>query len=379
MSNNTNYDIAVVGGGLAGLAYAILMARQGYAVLLAEKDNYPRHKVCGEYISLESRPFLESLGISVTQLNLPLITKLLITDTRNTELSARLPQGGFGISRYMLDEALAGEAQRAGVTLLTNTRIDALAYANDRFILSSADRRWSARMACGAWGKRSNVDVKMQRSFLAEKQKGLNNYVGIKYHIRHEWPADTIGLHNFSDGYCGISRIEDGKTCLCYLTTAANLKKSGNDIGVMEREILMKNKWLRDILTNSEKLYAVPLAISQISFQQKEQVIDHALLLGDAAGMITPLCGNGMSMALHAAKIAAGLTHTFLTGAATRAETEAAYTQAWKTNFATRTAVGRLVQANFGKDLATTLFLRTFKALPFLQRPLINLTSGREF
>lgn len=379
MSNNTNYDIAVVGGGLAGLAYAILMARQGYSVLLAEKETYPRHKVCGEYISLESRPFLESLGVSVTQLNLPLITKLLLTDTRNTELNARLPQGGFGISRYMLDELLAGTAAKAGVTLITNTRIDSITYAGDGFTLAAGDRRWTARMACGAWGKRSNVDVKMQRSFLTEKQKGLNNYVGIKYHIRYNWPADTIGLHNFSNGYCGISRIEDNKTCLCYLTTAANLKKSGNDIGAMERNILMQNKWLRNILTDAEMLYAAPLAISQISFQQKEQALDHVLLLGDAAGMITPLCGNGMSMALHAAKIAAGLTHRYLAGAATRAETEAAYTQAWKTNFATRTAVGRLVQANFGKGLATTLFLRTFKALPFLQRPLINLTSGREF
>jgi flavin-dependent dehydrogenase len=379
MNLKTDYDIAIVGGGLAGLAYAILMARKGYRVLLAEKETYPRHKVCGEYISLESRPFLQSLGISVTELNLPLITKLLITDTRNTELSATLPQGGFGISRYMLDKLLANNAIRAGVTLLTNTRIDSVSYASDVFTLAAGDRRWTARIACGAWGKRSNVDVKMQRSFLTEKHKGLNNYVGIKYHIRYNWPADTIGLHNFSNGYCGISRIEDNKTCLCYLTTAANLKKSGNDIKTMERNILMRNKWLRDILPNAEMLYAAPLAISQISFQQKEQVLDHMLLLGDAAGSITPLCGNGMSMALHAAKIAATLTHNYLSGTTSRADMEAAYTQAWKTNFATRTAVGRLVQANFGKDLATTLFLRTFKVLPFLQRPLISLTSGREF
>jgi flavin-dependent dehydrogenase len=76
----------------------------------------------------------------------------------------------------MLDELLAGTAAKAGVTLITNTRIDSITYAGDGFTLAAGDRRWTARMACGAWGKRSNVDVKMQRSFLTEKQKGIMGF-----------------------------------------------------------------------------------------------------------------------------------------------------------------------------------------------------------
>src|SRR6202012_2587619 len=105
---------------------------------------------------------------------------------------------------------------------------------------------------------------------------------------------DTIALHNFQGGYCGISRVENDKCCLCYLTTAANLKQNGNDIKKMEEQVLMKNPQLKRILTNATHLYEQPLTISQISFARKEQIYGHVLLSGDSAGLITPLCGNGM-------------------------------------------------------------------------------------
>lgn len=379
MNSNLTYDIIIIGGGLAGLSAAILLGRKGYDVLVLEKESYPKHKVCGEYISMESEPFLQHLGIPVSEMRLPAIDMLQITDARGNELIARLPQGGFGISRYQLDAALAEIAQKAGVTLLTKTRADDVQWQDDSFMVTAKEQKFTAKVVCGAWGKRSNIDIKWQRSFLKQKNNALNNYVGIKYHIFHPWPRNYVGLHNFSNGYCGISPVEDDKCCLCYLTTAANLQQSGNDIQTMEQKIVMKNPWLYRIFNEAEFLYDTPLAISQISFQKKEAVQNHVLLMGDASGMITPLCGNGMSMAFHAAKLAADDIDGFLQSRFTRSQMEANYTAAWNTNFSNRTSLGRIVQNNFGKDLMTSLFLKTFKLLPFLQKPLISATSGKVF
>jgi flavin-dependent dehydrogenase len=122
--------------------------------------------------------------------------------------------------------------------------------------------------------------------------------------VHYDIPADLISLHNFKDGYCGISKVEDNKCCLCYLTTAENLKQKGNSIKQMEKLILTKNPFLKKIFDSAYFVIQEPVVISQVSFDKKSLIEDHILMVGDAAGMITPLCGNGMSMALHGAKLA---------------------------------------------------------------------------
>src|ERR1700712_2146734 len=103
MSDHLDYDITIVGGGLAGLAASIQLVNKGYRVALFEKEEYPFHKVCGEYISFESWNFLEGLGIDLSSLDLPIIKTLQLSDSNGTAYSFNLPLGGFGISRYSLD------------------------------------------------------------------------------------------------------------------------------------------------------------------------------------------------------------------------------------------------------------------------------------
>src|ERR1700761_3162787 len=112
-----SYDVIIAGGGLAGLALSIQLARAGYSVALREKETYPYHKVCGEYISLESWNFLEELGLPLSDWNLPIIRQLLISAPNGRSIEHELPLGGFGISRYKLDSALAGIARAEGVDL----------------------------------------------------------------------------------------------------------------------------------------------------------------------------------------------------------------------------------------------------------------------
>src|ERR1051325_8357647 len=116
------YDVAIIGGGLAGLAAAIQLKQNGHSVIVFEKETYPFHKVCGEYISLESWDFLLSLGLPLNEWHLPLIDTFQLTAPNGKQFTTKLPLGGFGISRYKLDNAMVQRAKELGVHVLENTR-----------------------------------------------------------------------------------------------------------------------------------------------------------------------------------------------------------------------------------------------------------------
>ena len=187
-----------------------------------------------------------------------------------------------------------------------------------------------------------------------------------------------IALHNFKNGYCGLTKVDNGQYCLCYLTNAGNLQYSSNDINKLEETILSTNPHLSKIFSEAEKLHE-PVIISQISFDIKSSIEDHVLMIGDAAGMITPLCGNGMSMALHASKIAAEQVHKFLDGSISRDQMEKKYTASWKKLFANRLRMGRMLQRLFNSQWLMSMMVKLGRSFPSLIRILIKKTHGRPF
>lgn len=379
MNGQMQYDAAIIGGGLAGLCLAIQCAENNYNVILFEKEEYPFHKVCGEYISLESWNFLQRSGVKLNELNLPIIKKLKVSDVNGTVYPFDLPLGGFGISRFSLDNILYRIAVAKGVTICTNTKVNNVEFNEDAFIITGADKAVSAKVAAGAFGKRSNLDIKWHRPFAMQKANTLNNYIGIKYHINYTHQPDEIYLHNFYKGYCGLSKIEDGKSCLCYLTTAENVKDCSNSIQEMQKQVLYKNPRLKEIFEGADFLYEQPLAISQISFNKKKQVENHILMLGDAAGMISPLCGNGMSMAMHASKLAFVKIDQFLTNTVSRNQMEEGYASAWNKEFFNRLLVGRNVQRFFGGNRSASIFIKSMHFFPALAKIVIQSTHGKPF
>ena len=379
MQDDITYDLAIVGGGLAGLALSIQTVKLGYKVILFEKEQYPFHKVCGEYISLESWNFLQSLGVDLRSMNVTHIKRLQVSDIKGNFFEQPLPLGGFGISRFTLDHQLARIAKENKVIVNEQTRVNEIAFTNNEFNLVTTAGNFKSKLAVASFGKRSNLDVKWKRPFIVAKKNKLNNYIGVKYHIRYDFPDDLISLHNFKKGYCGISKVENDKYCLCYLTTADNLQNSNNDIRKMEQNILSANPHLKKIFNECEMLWKEPVTISQISFDKKNLVEDHVLMIGDAAGMITPLCGNGMSMALHASKIAAEQILKFLEGTISREIMEKDYTEKWNKLFANRLKTGRMLQRLFDSQWLTTLMIRLGRSFPSLIRTLIKQTHGHPF
>ncbi len=375
----SSFTVAVIGGGLAGLSLSILLSKTGHKIILFEKEKYPFHKVCGEYISLESWNFIEELGLKLSNLSLPIIKNLIVSSPNGKTISAKLDLGGFGISRFFLDNELKNIAIKNGVIIYEETKVTDVYFNNETFSVQFNGGKIFSKIVAGSFGKRSNLDIKWQRDFVTQKPNKLNNYIGVKYHVKNDLTADTIALHNFKNGYCGISKIENGESCLCYLTTANNLKENRNSIKEMEKNVLFKNPFLKKIFAGSEFIFEEPVTISQISFDKKEQVENHVLMIGDSAGMITPLCGNGMSMAFHSAKIAFEKIDFFLNGQISREEMEKDYTKDWNKEFGPRLKAGRFIQKLFGKEYLTNLIIRLLKPFPFIVRGLIKATHGKEF
>ncbi|MFN8345284.1 MAG: NAD(P)/FAD-dependent oxidoreductase [Spirosomataceae bacterium] len=371
-------DALIIGGGLAGLVSSIELARRGFSVTVIERKHYPFHRVCGEYVSNEVRPYLEHLGLSVNELDVKEIRRFCFTSPSGRTLETDLDLGGFGLSRYRLDFALYELARKTGVQFVLGETADSPPTPNGGVIPSSfevitqSNLRFTSKVVLGSFGKNSKMDKVLDRDFTHQKSP----YVGVKYHIRTDFPKDLIALHNFKDGYCGISAIEDDKYCLCYLTTRDNVRRHGS-IAEMEKNVLWKNPHLKRIFNESEFLYERPEVINEFSFSPKKAVENHILMVGDAAGLITPLCGNGMAIAIHGGKIAAELATGFLNQKMDRHELETAYTKAWKREFAARLWVGRTVQRLFGGDWLSELALSSFSLAKPLLRFVISQTHGK--
>jgi flavin-dependent dehydrogenase len=371
-------DVLLIGGGLAGLTAALDLARRGHQVAVVERKQYPFHKVCGEYVSNEVLPYLRRLGADPAPLAPAAIDTLQLSSPRGRVLTAPLDMGGFGVSRYLLDDFLYRRALAAGVTFYLPATVADVAFeaaANQHRLTLADGRQLTARVVLGTYGKRANLDRQLQRPFFQQRSP----YVGVKYHLRLPgFSRHVIALHNFADGYAGISAIEADKLCFCYLTTRHNLKQHGT-IAAMEAQVLQQNPHLRAIFTGAEFLYPQPEVINEISFAPKQPIEHHILMCGDAAGLITPLCGNGMAMAMHGAALAAAATHDFLCGRTTRPALEATYSRAWHAQFGARLRVGRAVQHLFGGPVLSELVVSSLRRWPAAVQQLMRRTHGQEF
>ena len=370
----TGKQVIICGGGLSGLIAANQLAIAGIGVIVIEKNEYPFHRVCGEYISNETIPFLKSLDLFPSEFNPPAITRFQLTSINGKSAQLPLDTGGFGISRYSFDDFLYRNARERGAQFLLNTEAAHIGFDNDQFIVKAGERILQGNVVIGSFGKRSRLDISMKREFIQKRSP----YTGIKYHVRTDQPSDLISLHNFNDGYCGISQVEDQKFTLCYLTHRDNLKKYGN-IKVMEEAVLFKNPFLKSLFLNSEFLYERPEVINEISFATKQPVENHVLMAGDAAGMITPLCGNGMALAIHSAKLVSELVIKFFAREITREQMEHLYHKKWNYFFARRLWVGRQIQQLFGAEWTSNLAVNLMQHVKPVAGFLIRQTHGKPF
>tara|TARA_R110001583_G_scaffold24316_3_gene88795 strand:- start:574 stop:1707 length:1134 start_codon:yes stop_codon:yes gene_type:complete len=368
-----HYDVIIIGGGLAGLTSAIHLSKANHSVLLIEKNEYPKHKVCGEYVSNEVLPYLDFLGFNPFEFGAKRISKFQLTTHNNKNIEAELPLGGFGISRYEFDFQLYQLAIKNGVEVLQDSVINVEFEADTFQIETKSNSALKSKIVIGAYGKRSNIDVQLQRKFIEKKSP----YLGVKIHVSGDFPDNKVALHNFKGGYCGVSKVENNHINLCYITNYGAFK-TYKDIEAFQEEVLFKNKALKAIFKNSQPQFEKPLTISQISFQTKSPVENHIIMCGDTAGMIHPLCGNGMGMAIRSAQLGSELIIDYLQGKIeSRAALESEYTKQWKKTFNFRLKVGHAIAYLFRKDWLAPKLLMLLRCFPFLIPLIVKMTHGK--
>ena len=373
MNNITTFDVIIIGGGLAGLTNAIHLSKFKHRVLLIEKNSYPKHKVCGEYISNEVLPYLNSLGIDPIKEGAKIISKVQVSTTNNNLINGDLPLGGFGMSRYFLDSLLLKKAQSNGAKVLKSS-VNSIVFNKGVFTVETKDSKYfQSKVTIGAFGKRSELDLKMNRKFIKKKSP----FLAVKIHVKGDFPDDLIALHNFEGGYCGVSKVEDNSINLCYITKYNSFKRHKN-IKDFQENVLFKNKYLKKIFEESSSVFRKPLTISQISFEKKRPVENHIIMCGDSAGMIHPLCGNGMGMAIVSAKLASIRIIQFLNGEIeSRNILEKKYCQDWNKEFKIRLKAGHIIDRLFRNQTVSQIFYSILKVIPSLLTKMIQFTHGK--
>jgi len=366
-------EIIIIGGGLAGLTAGIHLSRKGLRVIIIEKNEFPKHKVCGEYISNEVIPYLEWLDLKIEDLKPTYINKLQFSSIKGTLINTNLPLGGFGISRYELDNYLYKKALSNRCKIVKDV-VDSVVFEKEKFTIKTSNGAiLSSNIVIGAFGKRSNIDLNLNRKFIQQKSPWL----AVKAHYLGDFPNDLVGLHNFEGGYCVISKIENEKINICYLTKNSSFKEY-KSISDFQDLVVKQNPHLNKIFEDSELIFDKPLTIGQVSFSPKKAVENHILMIGDTAGLIHPLCGNGMAMAIHSAKIVSELIVDYPNNdIKTRADLEKKYQEIWTFNFYWRLKAGRFLAKVLLNAKLSELFLNVVTVFPFLLVMIIKKTHGK--
>jgi flavin-dependent dehydrogenase len=291
-----NYDAIAIGAGLSGCSAAIQLAKLGYRVLLLEQSHYPMHKLCGEFLSVEVTEAFANLGIldQVHKIGAQQIHRAYLTTSGGASFRSKLPSTALGLSRYQLDLMLFQRAQAVNVTCIDNTKVTGVTgNLAEGFKVSTSKGEFSGRLVLGAFGKRSSLDRNLNRSFIQKRSP----WVAYKGHFTGVDIADVIELHSFPNGYCGLSQIETGEINVCWIAHERVMKEPTHpELDIPES--LAKNPVLADRFHNMKRVSTSLQGLSQISFALKGNFYNDICMIGDTAGMITPLCGDGMAMAL---------------------------------------------------------------------------------
>lgn len=379
MQPDLKYDIVIIGAGIAGLSFAIQAAKAGYSVAVFEKEKSPLQKVCGGFVSNESWNFLQELGVPLSEWNVPVTHHLEITTLKGNSYDFFLPLGGFGIDRTLLELQMKNIGKEAGVIFFENCRVLNVLYRHQKMLVFTDKGETEAAVVIGAYGNYTRLDSKWKRTFALKKPNRLNHFVGVSYQIKALLNEEKLSYHQFKHGFCTITPLGEHLYTLSYITHASFFKKMKLDIQELETQVLRKNSHISNIFQSAIFLNEAPLSISRISFNKKSQIEQHILMIGDAAGSIPPIAGNGISMALHSSHIAFEQVNDFLKGKINRFEMELQYTQIWEKKFGKNMWLGRIFQSLLSLSFSDKIIGWMAKYMHSILSKLIRKTEGQPF
>jgi flavin-dependent dehydrogenase len=296
-------DVLIVGGGVAGCAAAIALARKGQTVRLIERESAPIHKVCGEFLSGEALADLHALGIDVASLGAVPIDYVRLAAARRAA-EAPLPFPAASLTRKSLDTALIAQAIASGVHVERGRSVQALN--------RTAGNVWQATLSDGAIYEAPTAFLATGKHDLRGHKRPADSdgWVAFKMYFRLA-PAQTAELARASElmlypgGYGGIQPVEDGIANLCCVVQQRHLPRAGNRWERLLAKIQRDCPHLAIRLAGAEPLLAKPIAITHIPYGYVRRTTkDQLYCIGDQAAVIPSFTGDGISIALHTARCA---------------------------------------------------------------------------
>ncbi len=301
-------EVLILGGGIAGCAAAIALARNGVPVTLIEREPTPRHKVCGEFLSGEALEDLHALGIDISSLGATPIHRVRLAAARRAA-EAPLPFPAASLTRKALDTALLAAAIASGVRIEQGRSVHSL--------LRTPAGTWQATLDDRTTREAPTVFLATGKHDLRghARPKDPQNWIAFKMYFRLS-PAQTADLAGASElalypgGYGGIQPVEDGLANLCCVVQQSHLAPDGNRWDNFLATIQQQCPHLAMRLDGAEPVLDRPLAISHIPYGFLRRSTEPGLYcIGDQAAVIPSFTGDGMSLALHTGRCAA---HAYL-------------------------------------------------------------------
>lgn len=335
MSTPLHYDVAIVGGGPGGATLAALLAKCGISVTVFDRDEFPRDKLCGEFLSYDALPVLDLIGLA------PLLEEAGASRIRTCRLvgprrtySFALPREARGISRLRLDDMLLRRAGSLGASVHEGWTVDAVSRTADGFALHVRDaakeqHHVTAGLVVGAWGRWGRIDRQLERPFTRDMAR---RHFGFKRHYRAaaggpSTTSGTIDLYSFGRGYLGVNAVEGDDVNICGLVHASRLDGHRGGWETFVDNLPGEGEHFARLLGAHEPAQEHFLSSEPVIFAARSPVVSGILMVGDAAGLIDPLAGNGMAMAIQSALVAATLVvrHPELDADAIAVEYDTAY------------------------------------------------------
>ncbi len=348
------------------MAAAIYASKQRRSVLVLEKGKYPRHKVCGEYLSKETIRLLNGMGINLKEEAVS-ISNLTLSSTSGKTASMELPLGGLGISRFKLEKMLFDLCVDQGVTFLCNQEVTNIRSSKEETTCTLLNGMvFKGQLLLSAVGKHSRLTKQPFR-------KG--SFVAFKNYYKADWNNEKVGLYNFNGGYCGLSKVETGDVNVC-LMVKQNLLKKHKNLDQLIEHVLTKNPLLRDFFKQATPVLDKPLTASNINFENRPIIDNGVFSAGDNAGMIYPLAGNGMAIALQQGTKFAELANDFFLNKISRNEIEILYESYCQKNFSRRKFFGKLYQLFMGNKFGSLIAIRIMGLGTFFSSWIIKQTHG---
>lgn len=339
-------DVMVIGAGVAGTSCALQLAKQGHRTILLDRQSFPRHKTCGEFMSPETREMLEYLGVhlQVQEVNPAAMEHASIVMPHGGVITAPLPGKATGISRYELDRLLHESAVSAGAEIVTGSTVTEIRKRGDhRYEVETRQGneqiRYEARAVIGAYGTKKPRGVAS-----AETYRDDTVYVGVKSHFAGITVPSRVELYFCEGGYVGISPVENGKVNVAALLTLKSVQGSGKSVPEILKAASRSNNRLTERLAEGEPLEGTQVSIAPLRLSDRPEPWSQYPHIGDAMLMLPPLCGDGMSVALRSSLLCSGWTDKYLNGEINFAQWQNQYTHDAHRTFAQLLRRARRIQ-----------------------------------